>query len=84
MPIKMNAAQTRKLEAKLAGFINDITTSPDQQTMRLAKAKAEGALEGMSEMGYPALSAEAQHNRIDTAARKAARALNLLARTQIA
>lgn len=84
MPIKMNAAQTRKLEAKLTGFINDITTSLDLQTMRLVKAKAEGALEGMSEMGYPALSAEAQHNRIDTAARKAARALNLLARTQVA
>lgn len=36
MPIKMNAAQIRKL----AGFINDITTSPDRQTMKLAKATA--------------------------------------------
>lgn len=84
MPIKMNAAQTRKLEATLAEFIGDITTAPDRWTMRMAKAKAEGALEGMVEMGYAALPAEAQHNRIDTAARKAARALSLLERTQVA
>jgi len=38
----------------------------------------------LTTQAYLALSAEAQHNRIDTAARKAARALNLLARTQIA
>lgn len=67
MPIKMNAAQTKRSEATLAERIQQITTVDSLEAAMLAKARAEGALEGMGEMGYSTLATEAQQARINKA-----------------
>lgn len=69
MPIKMNASQTKRLEVSLAERIDHIKASPSLEAAMLAKARAEGALEGMSEMGYSTLATEAQKERIKKAYR---------------
>lgn len=67
MPIKMNAAQTRRSEVSLAERIEHLKASSSLEGAMLAKARAEGALEGMSEMGYSTLATEAQKERIKKA-----------------
>jgi len=63
MPIKMNAEQTKRSEATLAKRIELIQAADSLEAAMIAKAVAEGALEGMVEMGYSVLGTEAHAAR---------------------
>lgn len=75
MGLKMNAAQTKSNEQRLAERIATISVSTSLGDLAIARAYAEGQLEGMAEMGYGELATEAQQGRINKAVRLARKAI---------